>query len=1083
MKMDKKEAEVRDPKKSTGKGVFAGRLRRRQGSRETIEDRREVTQMAKKILIITCVFAFCLAFVNVTVARAQSVLEGKITGTITDDKGEPLPGVAVELKGPSIMGKRAAVTSARGGYVFLNVPPGIYVLTATMPGFKTFIREDLNLGAGKVLEVNPALQTGAIEESVTVVGASPIVDVKTSTVDSRLEKELIAKLPTSRDAFYDLSLTTPGMFDHGSNAGWLPSPTAYSGASNENVFLVNGVNASNPRGASFGPLVKVNYNAVEEVRVVSLGAKAEYGSFSGAAIDVLTKSGSNKFHGNAGVYVEPVKWRRTNQPADSGTYGTDWLWVAHPDSPANALYGGPPIHDYELNATLGGPIIKDKIWFYGAFDYLNSQSKRARWDLVSHSWSRFADMKISAEPFKNNRAWVSYHHENSDYDGGSWGSQPEWDTTATYGTASKNDTVSAQWQWLPLSTTILTAKYLGFWTDDTPHVPADAPDHPCYINWWKWAQYGINGAFPYIEGWHSNRQTFQADVSHYAENFLGEHDIKFGAQFTRGRSNSLGGYFQNYVNFLYPYRWTQNVANMQSYGDTGLIFYNLRDSINPFLTVATSDSLAFFLDDQWSPTKKLTINLGLRYDRMTAKYGHGFEYEPLTKPTDIANPTVLRVRADSPNIFDFKTFSPRLGITYILTKDAKTVARASFGRYYVPITVEYLRRYGPDCPTVTRRLDYYSVPWSIADANHDGTIDTLETRAAARTIYGMDPINAGQFLTVNYPAEDRYSYKLQTDPNLKDQYSDQFTLNLEREVLKDFSVSATFIYKHAAHIFANVPINRDTGKMFEYDRIPFTDLDGKTVELYSYKWPYDYDHNGVIDNEDIRYISNHTDYEVMNMETIASTLGAKAKRDYQGYQLVFNKRYSNRWQMLGSLLFSHSTGLANRIYSQDMNFEGPMVTDNNWMSTLNYSINNMTGPLPFTPKFEFKVSGSYTIPKVELDLGLRFRMHTGRPVWELQDDIPLHTASSNPPGGIVGAGIGNIVGTTTPRYLPTQTIVDFRLEKTIRMAKYGSVQLVLDVFNLFNSNTPDSIDYQWEFGKVGGIIEPRTFRLSFLYQF
>jgi len=1045
--------------------------------------------MAKKILIITCVFALCLAFVNVTVGRAQSVLEGKITGTITDDKGEPLPGVAVELKGPSIMGKRSAVTSARGVYVFLNVPPGIFTLTATMPGFKMFIREDLNLGAGKVLEVSPSLQMGAIEESVTVVGASPIVDVKTSTVDSRLEKELIAKLPTSRDAFYDLSLTTPGMFDHGSSGGWLPSPTAYSGSSNENVFLVNGVNATNPRGSSFGTLVHVNYNAVEEVRVVALGSKSEYGSFSGAAIDVLTKSGSNAFHGNAAYYFEPVKWRTSNAPSSTDTYGTPWLYV----DPSVILYGGAPKHDYELNATIGGPIVKDRVWFFGAFDYLNSASTRPRWDLVSHSWGRYADIKVSAEPFKNHRAWVSYHNEGSDYDGGSWGSQPEWDTSMTYGTASKNNTVSGQWQWLPLSTTILTAKYLGFWTNDTPHVPADRPDHPGYINWWKWSSYGVAGAFPYIEGWHSNRQTIQGDVSHYAENFLGEHDIKFGAQWTRGRSNSLGGYFQNYANFLYPYRWTQYVSQMQSwYGDTGLIFYNYAQHVNPFLTVGTSDSLAFFFDDQWSPTKRLTVNLGLRYDRITAKYGHGYEYEPLTSPTDIANPTVLRVRADTPDIFDFRTWSPRIGLTYQLTKDAKTVARASYGRYYMPITVEYLRRYGPDCPLVTSVYQRYLVPFSVADANGDGFIDASETRASARWIgAGVAAGTLTPYLENTLAPRDLFSYRLNVASGLKDQFSDQFTLNLEREFFKDFSVSATFIYKHSGNLFANVPVMRTSvpalglsaGDFWPYDRVSYTTLEGKTVELYSIK-VLDYNGDGVADAADVAWVGANSAYQVMNMSAIQSLIGAKAKRDYQGYQLVFTKRYSNRWQMLASLLYSHSNGMANRIYSQDMNFEGPMVTDNNWMSSLNYTVDNMTGPLPFTPKFELKISGSYTIPKVELDLGLRFRMHTGRPVWQLEALSEITQWNyPGPSGSVLEGGIGSIVGETTPQYLPAQAIVDFRLEKTFKLAKYGSFNVILDVFNLFNSNTPTSLDYQWEYGRVNAILDPRTFRLSFLYQF
>jgi outer membrane receptor protein involved in Fe transport len=522
---------------------------------------------------------------------------------------------------------------------------------------------------------------------------------------------------------------------------------------------------------------------------------------------------------------------------------------------------------------------------------------------------------------------------------------------------------------------------------------------------------------------------------------------------------------------------------MQSwYGDTGLIFYNLHDAVNPFLTVATSDSLAFFLDDQWSPTKRLTVNLGLRFDRMTTKYGSGFEYAPLTAPTDIANPTVLRIRDASENIFDFKTWSPRLGLTYQLTKDAKTVARFSYGRYYLPITVEYLRRYGPDAPLVTRTWEWYSVPWDQADLNDDGFIDTVETRAAARVVGGLTPYDT----STEEPA-DRFSWRLNTDPNLKDQFTDQFTFSLEREIMKNFSVSGTFILKHSANLFANIPVMRTSvpalgltaGDEWPYERIPFTTLEDQTVDLYSIEW-LDYNQDGEINGTDVQWIGNNSDYKVVNMSAFDDV---KAKRDFQGYQLVFNKRYSNRWQMLGSFLYTHSSGMANRIYSQSMNFEGPMVTDNNWMSTLNYTINNMTGPLPFTPKFEFKLSGSYTIPGIEVDLGARFRLHTGRPVWQLEG-IPQHSQWGNPEGGVIDGGVGTIVSSQTPFYMPTQSILDYRVEKAIPLgSKYGSVHVVLDVFNLFNANTPTDLDYQWEFGKVGGILSPRAFRLSFLYQF
>jgi hypothetical protein len=109
--------------------------------------------------------------------------------------------------------------------------------------------------------------------------------------------------------------------------------------------------------------------------------------------------------------------------------------------------------------------------------------------------------------------------------------------------------------------------------------------------------------------------------------------------------------------------------------------------------------------------------------------------------------------------------------------------------------------------------------------------------------------------------------------------------------------------------------------------------------------------------------------------------GVKPKRDYQALQFVWKKRYADRWQALGSFVYSTSTGIGRRSFRQDFNVEGPMFYDDNWMGTLNYTINNLTGLLPFTPQYEFKLSGSYTIPKIDVDVGGRFRTHSGRPFW------------------------------------------------------------------------------------------------------
>ncbi len=158
---------------------------------------------------------------------------------------------------------------------------------------------------------------------------------------------MLEAIPTSRESFYDLTLTAPGMSNVGADESWLPSPSAYGSAANENIFLVNGVNTTNPRGAPWGSLVKVNYDTVQEFKVLSLGSQAEYGSFSGAAIDVMTKSGSNQFHGSAGYYTQMGD-------ADSNattSFGADWLYASGDPEDLVTL----PIDDREVAVTIGGP--------------------------------------------------------------------------------------------------------------------------------------------------------------------------------------------------------------------------------------------------------------------------------------------------------------------------------------------------------------------------------------------------------------------------------------------------------------------------------------------------------------------------------------------------------------------------------------------------------------------------------------------------------------------------------------------------------------------------------------------------------
>ena len=207
------------------------------------------------------------------------------------------------------------------------------------------------MSADATVTLDIVLPVGNLSELVTVTAEPPLVDARTSTVDTRFDSELLAKLPTSRDAFYDLALTAPGMFEGSgapSQTTEFQSPTAYGSATNENVFLINGVDATSPRAGSFGALVNVNYDSVEEVRIVSTGSKAEYANFSGAAIDVMTKSGSNTFHGTGAIYSR-LGSPADNQPDAGETYGTDFIFV-----PEGAQLSGETKKDWEGSGTIGG---------------------------------------------------------------------------------------------------------------------------------------------------------------------------------------------------------------------------------------------------------------------------------------------------------------------------------------------------------------------------------------------------------------------------------------------------------------------------------------------------------------------------------------------------------------------------------------------------------------------------------------------------------------------------------------------------------------------------------------------------------
>jgi outer membrane receptor protein involved in Fe transport len=1018
-------------------------------------------------------------------ASAQSVTEGAISGTVRITSGEVLPGATVKATSAALVtGERQAVTSGEGRFVLLSLPPGTYDLTVTMQGFKTATAKGLIVERGTTLDVPIMMEIGQFEETVTVTSVSPIVDTRSSTVDTTFDDKLLAKIPTARNPFYDLALTAPGMGSVGAEETWLPSPSAYGSANSQNITLVNGVNTTNPRGSAWGSLVAVNYNMVEEVKVLSLGAKAEYGNYSGAAIDVITKSGGNEYHGDVSYYSY-VGSESDNTPSSAGA---SWMKIDPTLDVTTHLASSK-----EPSITLGGPILRDALWFYVGVSNPKSETGAPLRTLPDIANIKLYDAKLTSEFAVNHRAWLGLHYEDTSAKNGTWGNG--WDASMVYDSKTTNFSPQLQYQWVASPTNIVGLKYLAFDSKQTPYT-SGVTGHPGYINWWKWLpvrDMGTDGDFPYIEAQRSKRQTVQADFSHYADNFLGEHDVKFGVQYTKAEGNYLGGYFQGYANFAYPYPWWPYGPAQDWWwnGDDGWQWgtdenpvypiYNRKVETNPYLTVRKSDNTGAFIDDSWVVNDRFTVNLGLRYDHSTAGYGTGQIYEQFTSPSDIEHPTAIRDRGGAGTVYDFNTWSPRIGIAWTATEDRKTVVRAHFGRYYAAMGVESLRRLGPDLDPFVQDTYIYYLPASIVDTNHNNYWDPNETVIAMQSIYGRTPdALLGHSVTNN-------SFRMTVAPGTKSPYTDQFNVSVQRQLADDLAIEATYIYKTEKDLLALQPYDIATGEPFEWESVPFTTWTGYQTQVWQIVQK-DFNHDGTIDAADLSYV-NSGDTRGWRTINAGSFAGQDVSRSYNGLQLVLNKRYSNRWQGFAAINWNKTDGFYPRVVDQNWYIDGALVMDTPFGSTLNHYQNNLSGPALMTPKWAVKITGSYTIPTIETDVGLRVRYDSGRPIWPVQS-VPIWASWMGypiPAGNYLGVGWNDTMVATDPNHpdwMPATTIFDLSLGKTFNIGDVGQIGITLDALNAFNSSAANRVVYtSANYGLVSSVVWPRVFRAGLKFSF
>ena len=575
---------------------------------------------------------------------------GEIIGKVADESGSVLPGVTVTLRGAGVAGAPTVVTSETGTYRFPVLPPGTYDLEYTLAGFTTLKRDAIPITVGSIVELDVAMKVGALEESITVSGQSPVVNLASSQVSTAYNSDWVRNAPVRRFSYFDLINSAPGV-SATSNVGQSTAAQSLGNSTNENSYQIDGTDIS----ATPWP----NTDAVEEVEVLQLGASAEYGNMQGAVFNIVTRMGSNQFHGDGNFYLQTdsMTGRNTPQSVDNGLpYHRD-RW-----------------RDGTVQAQ--GPFMRDKFWFFGSLEYQRDWDSQPGVDpkFPALNDSRRVFWKFNYNITPNHRLLHGYHND--------YYFIPDIASNFTAPTTialshGDNPTPNVVYTGVLSDRTFIETRYSGFWlhSSNDPNEPGQIRVGP------RFEDQDTGLITGNITQWTENRSWrygFQTKLSHLTGEVLGgTHDWKVGFQYVGHGADTLTG---NNDVFL-----TYNVSKRPTTGTTQL----------PYHASSLARSIGTYVDDTFR-LGNAVINFGVRYD-----YSRGM-FPALPFLDAFGNPTGQMSPAND-DVYHWNTFSPRAGVNYKVNESGKTVVKAHYGRYYKLLEAAEFR---PAVPSVTTLFNF-----------------------------------------------------------------------------------------------------------------------------------------------------------------------------------------------------------------------------------------------------------------------------------------------------------------------------------------------------------------------------------------
>ncbi len=722
--------------------------------------------------------AACLFCAIASILDAQ-VLTSTVIGKVTDESGLPMPGATIAITSPQmIKAQEIRVTNTQGEYRATALPPGTYTITFEMSGFGTIVREGIVLASGATIAVDAVMRVASVEQTVTVVGRSPMVDVASTKVGTTLNSEQLANIPTAR-TYNALLATAPGVTLSTTTAGASPTYSVLGSAVVSNTYLMDGLDISDPYSNT--PNLFLPQDMFQEVQVNTAGFSAEFGNVEGGVFNFVTKSGSNEWTGDTSYYVQDKSLQSNNIDASLRDQGVKV-------GTATTKLG-------DFSASIGGPLMKDRLWIYATGRYYDAKNTVAGFTAQTQDvWHAPAFVKGTSQLTSGNRLEVGYQHRNGSY-------FPENaslytnDDPRTWRRWNQNEnTLNANYTSVLSDRTVVTAR-VGFARHNrggefpNSDDKTGQQDMATGVRCCGWIT---------LQGMQWRRGTrANASLSHFAANLLGgSHQLKTGfeADFNQGGRDSI---------------WPEDMF-MQTYNGAPyrVVLYNTP-------RIGASDNVTIYsgyAQDEWS-IKRVTINPGLRFDHSEAWLpaqsspgGKWFGPDSYSEMRGIVN---------------IMTVSPRIGFVVDIIGNHKSIFKASYGRYDGSMRTQ----------NIPNPNSSGAQTWTWKDLNGDNYFEAGEQGTLI-----SDTTGGAAYAKV--------------DPNLKTPRTDAYTIEFEYQMREDLALSVTATYKKGKNfgstVYQNIPYSA-------YNPVTTTDpLTGQPITFYVLQPAY----RGL---KAIQYLTNPTD--------------------------------------------------------------------------------------------------------------------------------------------------------------------------------------------------------------------------------